>query len=484
MEPTNSRFFSYPNIWNLAVGGTETGTSPISKPVSIYVREVEAAAQSQPICPVRLLHKKGRLLHLVADPQIQKLLESYHRYGPPPAFPIDTTATPYIFSDSSRSQFQALIPHDNLLTAYEGEGEKIRLEIQKYFRTNEFLSFFTKQCDEITTLWLDRHLVEGKMPLFTAVGDLIGEIVVKAILGYDIATLDDIKEHVELWRTLLSPSSTSLKSVDDFKKEPQEGWLNKGLRCSKELLAESLDVVHKGLAYGFLLPKVKNLVRNIIAYHEAHPEKNSIVNTLRKADIPRDAIEGNLFVLLVAGTETTSYLLGYILYEIAARPQLLKDAQLDLSTLRDREMWPFYLEALRLYPTGGVGRILNRNVTVSCSGGPLKGSSYTMGVDESINCVPYLAGRDPLKWEDPLTFNPSRPGLDWVKSLVVPFGSGPNRCIGEKVADIGIPTLLATILKKVILMTTEPLPPLLDAVTLKPEKDVVVHLLKRYDSPF
>jgi hypothetical protein len=73
---------------------------------------------------------------------------------------------------------------------------------------------------------------------------------------------------------------------------------------------------------------------------------------------------------------------------------------------------------------------------------------------------PYLAGRDPGVWVDPLQFNPGRYGqlnesqATQADNAWVPFGRGPHMCIGFALAQMELSLMLARFAQRLDLTPT------------------------------
>ena len=67
---------------------------------------------------------------------------------------------------------------------------------------------------------------------------------------------------------------------------------------------------------------------------------------------------------------------------------------------------------------------------------------------------PYLAGRDPSAWDDPLAFDPDRfVDLTAEQAAIadqawVPFGRGPRACIGFALAQIELTLILSRLAQR------------------------------------
>ncbi|SPP75115.1 probable cytochrome P450 6t3 [Drosophila guanche] len=176
-----------------------------------------------------------------------------------------------------------------------------------------------------------------------------------------------------------------------------------------------------------------------------------------------DFIASQASIILLAGFETSSALLGFTLYELAKQPDLQKRLREELAdafslaptlTYETLVTLPFLrmvcLESLRLYPAAA---FINRE----CTSSDPKGFSLQPHVDFVIpNGMPaYISilglHRDEKYWPNPNRFDPERFGTDRSKDIVpmtyIPFGAGPHGCIGSRLGSLQLKLGLAHILR-------------------------------------
>jgi cytochrome P450 len=160
--------------------------------------------------------------------------------------------------------------------------------------------------------------------------------------------------------------------------------------------------------------------------------------------------------LLVAGHETSSNGLSWLLYLLSTRPETLEqvrqefeavlgDAPLGHADLPRLEFTTQVIqEALRLYPPFWM---IDRMAVADDQIGDLaipKGSTVIVYV--------YGAHHAPRHWEDPETFAPGRFIKGSEKSRLpftyLPFGGGPRVCIGNHYAMLQILMILSELIRK------------------------------------
>ena len=147
----------------------------------------------------------------------------------------------------------------------------------------------------------------------------------------------------------------------------------------------------------------------------------SIIDLLVAAKIDGRSLQeweiiGFCILLLIAGSETTTNLLGNLLNFLAHRPELWDRLRRERSLVA-----PFIEEALRFEsPLQRLTRVTTRDIEVSGVG---------IGSGETVVAFVGAANRDPSKFADPDAFRLHRPRSDTLA-----FGSGIHHCLGAVLA--------------------------------------------------
>jgi cytochrome P450 len=145
----------------------------------------------------------------------------------------------------------------------------------------------------------------------------------------------------------------------------------------------------------------------------------TMIGELADGDALTDAeLIGNLALLLLAGFETTTSLIGNGLMVLLQRPAQLK-------RLRDDPgLAPSYVEEFLRYdaPVQLTSRIAAEDTVIE--GQPLAPGSFVMVLIGSAN-------RDPARFEHADEFHPDRPGNGSVS-----FGAGAHFCLGAALARL------------------------------------------------
>ena len=196
-------------------------------------------------------------------------------------------------------------------------------------------------------------------------------------------------------------------------------------------------------------------------------------------------LRNELVTLILAGHETTSAALTWSWYLLATHPvvEARLHAELD-AVLGDRapafEDLPrlryasnVFDEALRLYPPApAFGRRPLQDVELG---------GYRIERMASIFVSPYVTGRNPRYFDEPLAFKPERwEGPPPAKFAYFPFGAGSKMCIGEPFARLEGVLALATLARRyrLRLLVDRPLP-LSSEALLRPGRPVVMRLERR-----
>ena len=172
--------------------------------------------------------------------------------------------------------------------------------------------------------------------------------------------------------------------------------------------------------------------------------------------MPDELILSESMQLLVAGHETSSNGLSWLLYLLSSRPDCVErirqefDSVLGERALRFSDVPKFefttqvILEALRLYPPFWM---VDREALADDRAGDVaipRGSTVVVFI--------YGAHHSPQYWEDPESFDPERFSKAKEKLHTpfahLPFGAGPRGCIGGNYAMLQILMILSVLLRK------------------------------------
>jgi cytochrome P450 len=160
--------------------------------------------------------------------------------------------------------------------------------------------------------------------------------------------------------------------------------------------------------------------------------------------------------LLVAGHETSSNALSWLLYLLSSRPDCVERVRQEFDSVLGEKPLTFsdvpkfefttqvILEALRLYPPFWM---VDRMALADDRAGDLaipRGSTVVVFI--------YGVHHSPRHWENPESFEPERFSKSKEKLHTpfahLPFGAGPRGCIGGNYAMLQILMILSVVLRK------------------------------------
>jgi cytochrome P450 len=243
------------------------------------------------------------------------------------------------------------------------------------------------------------------------------------------------------------------------------------------------------LRYRQALEQMDEYLYRIIRERRTAPTKpddllTHLVNNLVMDD---GLIRDQVLTLLIAGHDTSTASLAWMLYLLGRHPDVLARAQVEVDAVLNREppsadkldqlvyLEQIFKETLRLYPPIHVG---NRVVVA-----PMTVRGYRIPVGKRLMYSIYLTHRNPHDWDDPTRFDPQRfaNGQTPTHSALayVPFGAGPRHCIGAAFAQIEAKVVLSRILQRYNLeLVSRGVRPHMGA-TLEPRPGVLMRVHRR-----
>ncbi|KAJ7164230.1 fatty acid hydroxylase [Mycena filopes] len=218
-----------------------------------------------------------------------------------------------------------------------------------------------------------------------------------------------------------------------------------------------------------------DLANQIVAARKAHPiPKHDLLDTMLNAKDPKSgesmtekSISENLLTFLIAGHETSSGMMTFMVYFLLKNPETMRKlrAQVD-EVLGDRPVQyddfaklPYLIavmrETLRLAATAPVRTTSPREDTT------LGGGKYAVKKGDNIVIQAWDMHRDPKVWgDDAEEFKPERmldgkfealPPNAWQ-----PFGFGARGCIGRAFAWQEVTLVMASVIQKFDLSLVDP----------------------------
>jgi cytochrome P450 len=211
---------------------------------------------------------------------------------------------------------------------------------------------------------------------------------------------------------------------------------------------------------------------------------------LGREDMDDDLIRDQMLTMLIAGHDTSTALLSWVLYLLCTHPEVMKKTQEEIALVLGGEKPTIeginqlhYLdqvikETLRLYPPiHAANRVAGDDLHV-------QGCPVSKGTRVMFSY--YLTHRDEQVWQDPERFDPER--FDRSSSQKVPsfsylpFGGGPRNCIGAAFAQVEARIILARILQAVDLELVEANISTYMGATLEPRPGVMMRVTQRQAS--
>lgn len=439
---------------------TQNEKNPVIKISALASEHINELALLS-LCEIYQLPNLEETTHVIIEPQAQKLIQTFHRYGPNGKN--EGNFCP--FSPSGMHKRYALILGENNLATSNQEKSQIQREAILSFFTDEKLQELTNNCLALTEKWIQEKIEQKNVFLFDACHDLIAEILIKEVLGFSKCTKKDIYSSTEYWKDLLATKSSDLKPVAE--KSFFQG-----------IVKDCLDLYEHG---PYLISKINNYemdsydINNLCVkiYETTVNIEESLAFHLTNKSLTKLEIIENIKGLLLAGGEPTGYLLGFLLYEYAKNPNLQANHVDACENIPNA-----YLEALRLYSVRGSAREASADFVLKYSDVEGNEKEHYIRKGNLIRTSPMVAGHNPLLFNDSENFNPDRKNLEAVNNIPH-YGSGPNQCIGKKIAEILIINCTDEILSYASLTSNENVNPVIGKYTIRPKTDILVNFSPR-----
>lgn len=204
-----------------------------------------------------------------------------------------------------------------------------------------------------------------------------------------------------------------------------------------------------------------------------------------KTKLTDDELRDEVLTMMLAGHETSAHSLAWTLGLIAKHPDIQKKLQEEIQSIESHEvnlekmLSLTYLqnvlkESMRLYPAFPV---LSRKAKENDQLGP-----YSIPKETNVVIPIYVLQRSEKYFKDPKNFNPDRfldPSIE-KNYTFMPFSRGPRRCVAEQFAIAEMSLAIIEILRHFELqLVKEDLPKDVASVSLKPDGEFLVKLIKR-----
>ncbi len=209
-------------------------------------------------------------------------------------------------------------------------------------------------------------------------------------------------------------------------------------RWSVELIGLVADI-ERGLAAS---ESLREYFAGVVAQRRARPAED-VISDLVTAEVDGEkltdeAIYSFLRLLLPAGAETTYRSSGNLLFLLLTHPDQLEAVRADRSLLPQA-----IEEGLRYEPP-----LLTINRTTTCE---VELAGVTLGPGESITPHIGSANHDETRWENPETFDITRPPVPHIA-----FAHGPHMCLGMHLARLETRVLVNRVLDRLPDLALDP----------------------------
>jgi cytochrome P450 len=195
------------------------------------------------------------------------------------------------------------------------------------------------------------------------------------------------------------------------------------------------------------------LSNSIVEAHDRGDDlQGALSDYLRGSNVPTEQRQAEVAMLVSIGSDTTSVSLTWTWYLLGRHPELaarLKDEVGTLlperePTVQDLRQLPYtrsvFQESMRLLPPAWI--FSRRATREDCL------ADRTIPEGSTVCVSPYAMHRNESYWKEPERFDPDRFDRTEVAerpgTVYIPFGAGPHRCIGEALATIEAPLVIAT----------------------------------------
>jgi cytochrome P450 len=336
--------------------------------------------------------------------------------------------------------------------------------------TNAYMETYLPLMQHVIAMHTEGWAARGQVDLFQEAREITFHVAATALAGIDAT--DEVAHLQRLFYALL-PRAGTFADQQEY-----DAYERAALAARDELDALLLRLITERRAAPE--EQTRDVLGRIV--HARDDEGRALTD---------EEVLGHLYILLVAGHETTTTLGAWTLYLLATQPvprarvegeleTLLGGARNPLSVEAARHLHAldmFIREAGRLHsPVQNVPRGVVEEVEFA---------GYTLPVGTMVRLA--LAGghRLPSVFTDPDTFDPERfaaPREEDKKTpySLVTFGGGPRLCIGVNFANIEVKALAADVLRRYALEPVEAEPPFeLGFVTLAMPQGMPMRVLPR-----
>jgi cytochrome P450 len=329
-----------------------------------------------------------------------------------------------------------------LLTTHGEAWKTQRRLIQKGFDRKQLEALSAIMQDSLTDSFrgFEREIAAGPVDIYPHLMKMTFAMVARSLFGANLVDQD------------IDLVSDTICTVQEFiVRQTIQPYLNPWFEVSGQLRKHEQMRVR---ADAILMAYIKRR-RN-------QPPGHDLLQTLmdaRYADgegMSDELVLSESMQLLVAGHETSSNSLSWMLYLLSARPDcldrvrqeldaVLGDGPLTFSAVTRLEYTTQVIqESLRLYPPFWM---IDRMAVADDRIGDI-----AIPAGSTVIVYVYGAHHNPHRWPDPETFDPERFTKANTKALTpfthLPFGGGPRGCIGSNYAMLQILMILSEVVRR------------------------------------
>lgn len=236
----------------------------------------------------------------------------------------------------------------------------------------------------------------------------------------------------------------------------------------------------------YLYATIRDRRRQTAARPGEDAARSDLLTHLIGVGMSDDLIRDQILTMLIAGHDTSTALLSWVLHLCGENPDVMARARAEVDAVIGRDdIQPAHIEdltyldllikeTLRLYPPIHIGnRIVVEDTDIA---------GYELKAGTRVMASIYLTHRDERYWDQPEQFRPERFARDAERCppfTYVPFGGGPRVCIGAAFAQVEAKVALARIFQQYTLESVgRKVHPYMGA-TLEPHPGVFLRVRRR-----
>jgi len=345
-----------------------------------------------------------------------------------------------------------------LLTANGDYWLKQRRLIQPGFHTEKIHALYANIKNTVDKFLLT--IPTGLVDVYPLMHKLAFDIVINTLFTIDVPAA----QRKQLADFISDVQDYVIREV----RNPHKRWwfrLSGELKANLDKAADARNVI-------------RSLIRQRMQEKHRHDDLLAMLLDARYEDtgqpMTEEQVIDEIFILLIAGHETTANALSWTLYLLANHPDEQRKARESSTSLelhqivRNEALNNAISESMRLYPPAWISDRV-----------ALEDDEYgDFFIPKGTVIVIFYYGlhRDVGEWSDALSFKPSRFSKENardIKKIYYPFGSGPRLCIGNNFAMAEMSIFLQSFLEMFKVEPGNVEPGITPLVTLRPDRVVL-----------